>query len=143
MSTEKKTPWNPSRRATARVKDPWPMQTQCDCCSSTNVDVVSNAVVYGKEYGKWPYMVLCQDCYAYVGLHPFTNIPLGTMANKNLRNLRTKSKNLFIKFQKENEYSRTDAYEYLADLMGIETKHCHFAQFNEEQCEEVIDILRD
>jgi hypothetical protein len=87
MTREPKTPWNPSRTATARVKDPLPAPTQCPKCASP-VELVSNAVIYGREYGEWPWVFKCTACDCRVGLHPFTAIPLGYLADGATRDAR-------------------------------------------------------
>ena len=130
-----KTPSNPSRRATARVKNPLPVPTVCNICGEEAVRESSHMEIYGKVYSDWPYNYLCECCGAYVGMHPFTNIPLGTLADKELRELRKISKYFFNQiWQEECLLSRSDAYAELAKRMGIPAEQCHFGWFNKEQC---------
>lgn len=129
-----KTPSNPSRKATARVKNPLPGPTQCHHCSD-RVRIGTHEEVYGRDYSDWPYVYLCEGCGAYVGLHPFTAIPLGTLADKRTRDARKSCKLPFERIWRSGEMSRTEAYKWLADKMGIPAEECHFGWFSVEQCQ--------
>lgn len=81
-----------SRKALKRIKDALPKPTACNCCSAP-VELVENSEIYnGRSFGDWPYAYLCRSCGAYVGLHPDTDLPLGTLADKRLRDARKVSK---------------------------------------------------
>lgn len=151
--TDEKTPWNPSRRATARVPLPhMPAPTSCPHCGA-GVELVKNSFVYaGREYGDWPWVYVCSKlgttCDAYVGLHPFTAIPLGTLANAEEREYRKRAKSLFNPCWEagpvqERFQRRTAAYAWLAEAMGISTAECHFGMFDVARCEAAISILRE
>ncbi len=132
------TPWNPSRRALARVKNPIPVPDKCPHCGSP-VFIDSNAIIYGKEYGEWPWALMCTGCDSYVGLHPFTGIPLGTLATKPIREARKRAKAVFNPLWQEDGLSRDEAYAWLATVMGIEdVEKCHIGWFDVKQCEAVI-----
>lgn len=123
-----------SRRALKRVKNPLPPPTECPCCKGP-VRLVSNSEIYnGREYGEWPYMYYCKLCDAYVGLHPATDIPLGTMATKVGREARKSSKTVFHKLMEVTGKSRADMYAWLADKMGMTRGECHFGWFDEQSC---------
>ncbi len=129
-----KTPSNPSRKATARVKNPLPAPTQCHHCSD-RVRIGTHEEVYGRDYSDWPYVYLCEGCGAYVGLHPFTAIPLGTLADKRTRDARKSCKLPFERIWRSGSMSRSEAYKWLADKMGIPAEECHFGWFSAEQCQ--------
>ena len=137
---EVKTPDNPSKTATARVKNPLPIPTACHICGGS-VRLGTHQEVYGMDYSDWPYVYICDGCKSYVGLHPFTNIPLGIVAEKDTRKLRMKAKNLFEPLWQHGHMSRTEAYEWLAKEMGIAFGECHFGWFNDALCEIAIDTL--
>lgn len=139
-----KTPSNPSRRATARVKNPLPIPTVCNICGEEAVRESSHMEIYGRVYSDWPYNYLCECCGAYVGMHPFTNIPLGTLADTELRDLRKHSKYYFNKiWEEECLLSRSDAYVELAKLMGIPAEQCHFGWFDKDQCRLAMEVCQD
>ncbi len=129
-----KTPWNPSRRAIKQVKNPLPAPTQCQYCDNTSIELVNNSTIYRKEYGKWPWMYLCIKCKSYVGLHPFTNIPLGTLADQETRNARKFAKSKFMKLLDTPKLTRSQAYQLLAHYMQIEYSKCHFGWFDVKMC---------
>lgn len=133
-----KTPLNPSRKATARVKDPLPVPTTCPHCQSP-VELCSNAKIYGREYGDWPWAYRCtnEDCDSYVGIHPYTSIPLGTLATYEIRQARIEAKATFNPIWKSKAMTRSKAYAWLAGELGIPVGECHIGWFDEEQCERV------
>lgn len=129
-----------SRRALKRVKNPLPTPTICRYCSGS-VELVSNSEIYnGREYGDWPYAYLCTDCKAYVGLHPSTDIPLGTLAAPALRKDRNTAKDAFHRVKDQRGFSRTLAYQWLAGKMGIEVSVCHFGWFEQDDCSKALAI---
>lgn len=127
-----------------RVLNPLPVPKVCPYCDG-DVHAVNNSAIYrGQSYGRWPYIYLCEDCRAYVGMHPETNIPLGTLADAVLREARKVSKNLFQTklMEPPSNMTRTEAYTWLAARMNITAGNCHFAWFDVKQCEQVISILK-
>ncbi len=40
----------------------------------------------------WPWVYICEGCGSYVGMHPFTDIPLGTLADAATREARKECK---------------------------------------------------
>ena len=130
-----------SRKALKRVKNPLPAPATCRYCGpSTPVFLGHHDEIYGRAYGEWPYLYLCENCEAYVGLHPFTDIPLGTLANAELRQARKTNKAKFIALQRAKSWSRSRAYQWLADHMGIKVEECHWGWFEVEQCERAGEI---
>lgn len=133
MSAEK-SPWNPSKKAMARVHNPLPVPEHCLHCGGF-VNVAHHEEIYrGRSYGEWPWLYLCSSCDAYVGMHPFTNIPLGTLATEEIRNARKHCKIPFERLHKSGAMSRDDAYAALAAALNIPVNECHFAWFDVEMC---------
>lgn len=143
-----------SRKALARVKHRMPIPTECRYCVSGAVELVNNREVYGREYGPWPYMYLCQNCGASIGLHRDTDIPLGTLANYQLREARKSCKAHFEELRalvseerikrlpKRYRVSaqhlimtRTELYQWLARKLDIPFEECHWGMFEVQQCE--------
>ncbi|MDR6887834.1 MULTISPECIES: zinc-finger-containing protein [Variovorax] len=139
------TPWNPSRRATARVKNPLPVPDCCPTCGS-KVWIGSNATIYGgREYGEWPWALMCTGCDSYVGLHPFTGIPLGTLATPEIRAARKEAKAAFNPLWEGDgaQMTRTAAYGWLAAALGIENvAECHIGWFGVDQCRAVLAAIK-
>jgi len=137
-----KTPWNPSRKAIKRVKNPLPVPTSCHICDSDNVTITENAFVYGRPFGEWPWLYLCNNCGAYVGMHKFTNIPLGTLANGLTREARKDAKAFFIPLYEKGYMSRDEAYTWLAGELSIAKAGCHFGWFDIDQCNKAKEVCQ-
>lgn len=122
------------QKTLARVTDALPVPTTCRYCGA-GVRVVENSAIYGRAYGNWPYSYQCTQCDAHVGLHPFTDLPLGTLANTELREARVASKAAFSRMRDGRGFSRSRAYEWLAGEMNISKDACHFGWFDLADCE--------
>lgn len=130
-----KTPTNPSRTAIARVDHPLPVPTCCPYCQA-EVVIKGHAEIYnGRSYGDWPWVYGCSECDARVGMHPFTNLPLGTLADEALRKARERHKKPFEAIWRDKYLSRKAAYGWLAEQLGIPTTECHFGLFDVQRCE--------
>lgn len=101
----------------------------------------SNSVIYGKEYGNGR-VYKCTGCDAYVGVHTGTEIPLGRLANKELRQLKSKCHSLFDPAWKEKKIKRRQAYSILAYKMSIPVNECHFGWFDKDLLNKAINILQ-
>ena len=137
-SQEKLTPPAPlphvSRRALRRVKQPLPLPTECPYCDGTP-RIVDHAVIYGgRRFGEWPYAVACDTCDAYVGLHPHTDIPLGTLADWQLREARKSGKRAFYGLLDAMNWDRPTGYAWLAQQLEIPVSDCHWGWFDVDRC---------
>ncbi|WP_045958292.1 zinc-finger-containing protein [Xenorhabdus poinarii] len=130
------TPWNPNPRAIRRVNDPSPIPTQCRYCCN-HVKIAHHKEVFGRilNNSRWPWFYLCASCEARVGMHPGTNIPLGTLADRPTRIARANSKLSFERMRMQRDWERADAYRWLARRLGISFNKCHFGWFDAEMCE--------
>ena len=127
-----KSPWHPSVKATKRVLNVLPAPTVHDACGSP-VEIAHHTQVYGKEFNDWPWMYRCTACDAMVGMHPFTSIPLGTLADKALRQTRMACKQPFELLWKDGgQMTRSEAYAGLAAHLGLPVEECHFGWFDAE-----------
>lgn len=130
--------------AAARVRDPKPRPRVCPNCG-TKVYLVKNSEIYGREYGCWPYAYLCETRCSYVGLHPGTEIPLGTMANAETREARKDAKRHFEPLWRGRRAifrKRKDAYAWLAGRLGVDVRECHFGWFDKDQADRAREICR-
>lgn len=80
----------------------------------------------------------CADCDAYVGCHPGTKIPLGRLANAELRRAKQQAHFAFDALWKSGEMTRARAYRWLADALHVEPEQCHIGMFDVEQCVAVV-----
>ncbi|WP_186039709.1 zinc-finger-containing protein [Burkholderia gladioli] len=141
-ATGEKTPWNPSRRAVRRVLNPLPAPTVCRFCGGS-VHVVRNSEIYGREFGEWPWSYLCKKCRAYVGMRPFTGIPLGTLADGPTRAARKRAKAAFQPLWQTRVMTKSAAYSWLAGRLGIAVGECHVGWFDVAMCDRVVEIINE
>jgi hypothetical protein len=133
------TPNNPNPAALKRVKDAMPVPVTCNHCGG-NVYWTNNAAIYGKSYGDWPYIYACECCEARVGMHPETNIPLGTLATAEERDARKKAKAVFLAWSEANGKKRGEAYAELAKRLGMTAAQA-LGEFNTKDCARVIVLF--
>lgn len=114
----------------------------CPYCGSA-VSLASSAIVYsGRDYGNvW----LCDNwpkCDAYVGAHKSTNVPLGRLANAELREWRKRAHSVFDSLWQSGEYTRTEAYAIMQQVMGMTEDEAHIGKFDVEECKRLISTLK-
>jgi len=133
------------RKALKRVKDRLPKPNTCRYCGpESRVFIAGHEEIYGgRSYGSWPYVYLCDDCGAYVGIHEGTDLPLGTLANEALRWARRDNKQHFNAVLDETGTKRSEAYQWLADAMGIPVSECHWSWFEVDACKQAGEICKD
>lgn len=110
----------------------------CPYCKK-EAEWVSNEKVYGKRYGKSYMCWWCKSCDAYVGCHQNTTKPLGTMANKELREWRIKTHAVIDPLWKGGEMKRYEVYQMLKDKFG---KEVHIGETDIKTCKEIINNYR-
>lgn len=112
---------------------------RCDYCG-TSADFVDSSVVYGKSYGM---MYLCPKCGAYVGVHSGTDVPMGRLANKELRRWKQAAHDAFDPLWKYGRFRhrRGAAYRWLAARMGLPVEKTHIGLFDVPECIKAISII--
>ena len=127
----------------SNIKDALPTPTHCDNCCSVNIELTTNDKIYGRIYGDWPKIYYCNDCRAAVGCHPGTVIPLGRMADRATRQLRTKAHDEFDKLWRSGLMSRAKAYNWLAASLEIDPSQCHISWLSKDQLKDVATLSAD
>lgn len=125
-----------------RVTNPLPVPTICPHCQAA-VELVNNKAIYGREFGEWPWAYRCVNtvCDSYVGIHPRTDIPIGTLANKPMRQARKLAKAAFAPLWEKQGMDKSAAYAWMAEKMGIaDVNHAHVGWFGIDQCNKLIEI---
>lgn len=125
-----------------KIKEPLPRPMRCDSCQSTRIKLEDNAILYRRSMGDWPLIWYCDACYASVGCHQGTVIPLGPMADRETRQARKRAHDEFDPIWRRGHLKRPEAYKWLANQLRIESRACHISWFNKEQCEAVITICQ-
>lgn len=91
----------------------------------------------------------CGPCDAWVGCHPGTTVPLGRLANAELRAAKQAAHAAFdplwkAKARIENipkGQARGAGYAWLAAQLGIDRAKCHIGEFDVETCKRVLDVI--
>jgi hypothetical protein len=112
----------------------------CPYCNEEAV-FMSTEEYYGRDYGTNIYV--CRPCDATVGTHGNSRHALGTLANKELRELRKEVHALFDPLWRTKKMLRHNAYKLLQELMNLPKEKAHIGMFNKEQCLEAIEKLKD
>ena len=81
----------------------------------------------------------CKSCDAYVGCHNNTERPLGTMANKELRNARIKVHKLIDPLWQGGGMKRSQVYAMLTRYLG--GRPYHTGDLSLEECKLIIKSL--
>lgn len=99
----------------------------------------------------------CSPCRAYVGCHKKGawvrdgkkkvmsdgTIPLGRLANADLRKAKSAAHLAFDPLWKNGERTRNQAYDWLAKKLGIQIKECHIGQFDLDTCNKVVGFCKN
>lgn len=101
---------------------------------------MSSKEFYGRDYGSNIYV--CRPCDAYVGTHKGSATPLGTLANGVTRQWRMNAHNWFDSLWKRKIMSRSRAYQWMRENMGLTAEEAHIGRFNAEQCDKLIQLVR-
>lgn len=117
---------------------------QCVYCFGDN-ELIESKDFYksGIDYGL---LYWCKKCDAHVGCHFGTDKSLGTVAKKELRDLRHQAHFYFDPmWKKRKELSglttkgaRAKAYNWMSTILAIEKEASHIGYLNIEQCKRLI-----
>ena len=112
----------------------------CPYCGKDSV-LRDSVIIYGKSYGMVWVCGDYPDCDSYVGCHPRTDTPLGTLANYELRKWRKDTHRKIDALWKTGKHDRSKVYERLAKALKLHPKKCHIAMFDVEMCKKVISFF--
>ena len=114
----------------------------CPYCGETSRLTTGREVYPGRNrrelHGK--YFYVCTPCDARVGCHMNTIIPLGGLADAQLRAARTAAHRAFDTKWQCGTMTRTQAYNWLAKQLGTDSKQCHIGMFDVETCQRVVAL---
>lgn len=115
----------------------------CPYCHKAAVKVGGNIVYPHRPDLFDRTMWFCRDCDAWVGCHRNTSIPLGRLANAELRVLKMAVHSCFDTLWQGGWMSRHDAYAWLSKVMNKPRRETHIGMFNEDECREAINHVRE
>ena len=119
-------------------------------CTTCREDVMARRTLYkevrpyvGSEFGMQPIWV-CDRCMSYVGCHVKTRDkfkPLGTLAGKEMREIRSEIHRVLDALWKSRRTSRGEIYKIMTGRLGYEF---HTGEIRTmEQAENVLQVARD
>lgn len=82
-------------------------------------------------------------CDAYVQAHKATGLPMGTLADKSLRQKRMQAHRTFNQLWEKGFMRKQDAYAWLCVRLGIPEADAHIANFSEYRCDQVISLCKE
>lgn len=84
------------------------------------------------------------ECDSYVRVHEGTRIPVGSMANRELRRLRKEAHDHFNKLYLNGYMSKDEAYRWLADIIcTTDMSNAHIGSMSDYYCKLVIEKSKD
>lgn len=117
-----------------------PSGMRCQYCGGTVVLRSADGIYH--DNSKNTMLWVCSNypnCDAYVRTHPGTTIPVGTLANHELRALRNKAHHYFDQLYLSGMMSKQDAYLWLAGLLQVPLSKAHIGFLGEYYCMQVIE----
>lgn len=118
-------------------------EMRCPYCKSPIVYRSADGIY--KENSKGVMLYVCShypECDAYVRVHTGTKIPVGTLANHELRSLRRTAHQHFDRLYLSGLMTKQDAYRWLADLISAPLSEAHIGHLGEYYCKLVIEESR-
>lgn len=118
-------------------------QMRCPYCGGPVTYRSADGIYHDNSRGTMLYV--CShypECDAYVRVHAGTNIPVGSLANQELRSLRRTAHHYFDQLHQSGLMSKQDAYQWLADLISAPLSQAHIGYLGEYYCKQVIEESR-
>jgi len=116
---------------------------KCNYCGE-QAELKTGEQVYPKRPDlKEKNFYVCEPCDAKVGCHENTTKPLGTLANEELRKMRSYTHTHFDKLWQSGLIKRTNAYTWLAFELNIPFKFAHIGEFNTDLCRKTIGLCKN
>jgi hypothetical protein len=117
-------------------------KVKCPYCGK-DASLVHASVMYRNKSQRWLWYCGCVPGGAIVGCHDVSTVPLGTLANQELRQLRILVHRHLDTLWQSNKLTRNDTYRILAKKLKLKHKNCHIAMFNIDQCNNAIHVISE
>lgn len=113
-------------------------EVYCGYCGG-RAEFVDSKIIYGRSYGM---IYLCRKCNAYVGVHKGSDLPLGRLANAQLRRWKRAAHDAFDPLWQSGSFRgcRKAAYRWLSERMELPAEETHIGMFDVAQCQRAIQI---
>ena len=120
------------------------IQVRCPYCGA-KATLRPSSAIYGEAAKTDRYLYVCDrypQCDAYVAAHRDTLLPMGTLADRNLRRKRMEAHSALNRVIASGLMTRKQAYRWLQVRLGLPESEAHIAKFSELRCQKVIDLCR-
>lgn len=119
------------------------VNTKCPYCGSRAL-LRPASVVYGPKASvpAAPYFICARypACDAYVAAHKRTRLPMGSLANAELRRKRIQAHAALDRLWESGLMSKKQAYLWLQAKLGLPGEETHIGRFSTFRCEQVIQL---
>ena len=115
-------------------------QIHCPYCGA-KATLRPSSAVYGDAAKTDGYLYVCDrypKCDSYVGAHKKTKLPMGTLANGDLRNKRIQAHKAFDWMWKSGLMTKWQAYKWMQGKLDLSDEQAHIAMFSEYMCDRLI-----
>lgn len=82
-------------------------------------------------------------CNAYVGAHRKTKLPMGSLADGDLRHKRIEAHKAFDWMWRSGLMTKAQAYRWMQAKLGIPASQAHIAKFSYYMCDQLISVCRE
>jgi hypothetical protein len=121
---------------------------RCDYCGAATERVGGDVIYPHRPDLAAKVIYRCVPCGAWVGCHHGTDVPLGRLADSELRLAKQAAHAAFdplweAKRRREDiskSKARNAGYEWLAEQLGIKRRDCHLGMMDVAQCRRVVEI---
>ena len=118
-------------------------EIRCNYCGSPAILKPASEIFHDpKQKG---YVYVCSHypaCDAYVSAHDHTHLPMGTLANGDLRHKRILAHRALQHLCKSRHMEKREVYIWLQSKLGLNSKQTHIGQFSDWMCDEVIRLCQ-
>ncbi len=118
---------------------------KCPYCGR-NAELRSSEDIYKTNKYEPQMLWVCSgypECDSHVRCQPGTTIPLGKLANSELRALRREAHKYFDALYEDGKMSREGAYRWLADLLCKPMQEVHISCLSDYHCKMVIGKAKE
>lgn len=115
-------------------------QVRCPYCGA-KATLRPSSAVYGDAVKTDGYLYVCDrypKCDSYVGAHKRSKLPMGTLANGDLRNKRIQAHKAFDWMWKSGLMTKWQAYKWMQGKLDLSDEQAHIAMFSEYMCDRLI-----
>ena len=116
----------------------------CPYCGSEAVLKLANKLLGSHAGHAGQQLYVCANwpaCDAYVFAHRHDTSPMGTLANKELRQKRIQTHNALAAYQRATQMQKWAAYIWLEGKMGLTEESMHIGLFSSADCDRAIALL--